>query len=569
MKKVLVLFLLSLVLVGSVFAQLARETRAVWLTTNFRLDWPPKTTNQQIQQAELSNIINDIKKKKLNTLFFQVRSNGTTMFESSFEPYSPYLTGKTGKMPDYDPLEEAIKLSRKRGLEIHAWVNVMRCFAGEELFILENPKHLFNTHRNWLVERKDDGRKAYWLDPGLPEVRNYLVELFAEIVKVYDIDGLHLDFIRYPGKDFADDFSYNLYGDGQSRDDWRRNNINLFIEQLNYRIKEIKPYIKLGVTPIGIYENIQGARGLEGYSSVFQDTRKWLKTGLIDYAVPQIYWNFKDNPKFDVLARDWQLNSYGRNMILGIAAYKPEVKAEIENMIEYSRHIGAQGIAFFRYEHIKDYTFDSFDYYSYPAEMAWIDAVKPNPPFNLSYVIQDYDPFTLSLSWAQPKYNYNDAVTDYYALYSFPFDTAETDHKYLYDVVKATRDSLILSFGKPKRVNYHLALKSVDKLWNESEETSNIVDITIPELRRLIQNHSVFNKPALIRRNSGDVKLLLFANNNEEIEILGKNKNGLESILTRDISFGKNIFSLQKNISNFDTLMIVYKKSGREVELKL
>lgn len=238
-------------------------------------------------------------------------------------------------------------------------------------------------------------------------------------------------------------------------------------------------------------------------------------------------------------------------------------------MIEYSRHIGAQGISFFRYEHIKDYTFDSFDYYSYPAEMAWIDAIKPNPPLNLSYVIQDYDPFTLTLSWAKPKYNYNDAITDYYALYSFPFDTAETDHKYLYDVVKASRDSLMLSFGKPKRVNYHLALKSVDKLWNESEDYSNIIDITIPELRRLIQNHSVFNKPALIRRNSGDAKLLLFANKNEEIEILGKNRDGLESILTHDISFGKNIFSLQRNINHYDTLMIVYKDSGREVELKL
>ena len=155
MKKPLAVFILFLFLVGSTSAQLARETRAVWLTTNFRLDWPPKTTNQQIQQKELSDIINDVKRKKLNTLFFQVRSNGTTMFESSYEPYSPYLTGKTGKMPDYDPLEEAIKLSRKRGLDIHAWVNVMRCFAGEEFFILENPNHKSPDLRfDFLYERE-------------------------------------------------------------------------------------------------------------------------------------------------------------------------------------------------------------------------------------------------------------------------------------------------------------------------------------------------------------------------------------------------------------------------------
>ena len=568
MKKI-ILAVLIIIFASQLFAQVSRETRAVWLTTNFRLDWPPRTTDPELQKRSLARIINDIKRKRLNTIYFQVRSSGTTMYESSYEPYSPYLTGETGKIPSYDPLEEAIKTARLRGLDIHAWVNVMRCFAGEEDYILKNHDHIYNKHRNWLVEYKTGDRTTYWLDPGLPEVRTYLVELLAELVYMYNIDGIHLDFIRYPGKDFQDDFSYNLYGEGKPREQWRRDNITAFIQDLNLRVKGIKPFVKIGVTPIGIYENIDGARGLEGLNSVYQDARSWLRSGLIDYAVPQIYWNFEENPKFDVLARDWTLNSYGRNLVLGIAAYKDDVKNEIEKMIEYSRHVGAQGISFFRYQHIKDYDFKSFEYFAYPAEMAWIDGIKPNPPFNLTYDIKKYDPFTLMLKWNEPRYNFDDALTDYYALYSLPFDTAETDHKYLYDVVKADRDSLMISFGKPKRVNYHFALKSIDKLWNESELSSNVVDITIPELRRLIQNYAVFNKPALLRSNGGGAKLLLFANNDEEIEVFGKTSSIMHSLLKHNISYGKNIFVINENINAYDTLRIVYKHSGREVELRL
>jgi uncharacterized lipoprotein YddW (UPF0748 family) len=569
MKKSILAFISMIMLSTLVFSQVQRETRAVWVTTNFRLDWPPKTLNQEVQKSELRNIIDNIKRKKLNTVYFQVRSNGTTMFESSYEPYSPYLTGKTGGKPSYDPLEEAIKECKRRGLDIHAWINVMRCYAGEESSALSHPDHLMNKHRDWIVEFNENGSTSYWLDPGLPEVRDYLVNLISEIVTLYAVDGVHLDFIRYPGKDFKDDQSYAKYGDGMNREDWRRNNITLFLEQLNLRLRSIRPYVKIGVTPIGIYANINGARGMQGYSSVFQDSRTWLKLGVIDYAVPQIYWNFNDNPKFDKLALDWRLNSYGRNIVLGIAAYKDDVKSEIENMIAYSRHIGAQGISFFRYSHIKDYTFKSFEYYAYPAEMAWLDAVKPNPPFNLSYKIREYDPLTLTLKWAEPEYNNDDAVTDYYALYSLPFDTAETDHKYLYDVVKASHDSLMISFGQPRRVNYHLALKSVDKLWNESESASNMVDITIPELRRLLQNHAVFNKPALIKKDFGGSKLLLFANRDEEVEIIGQNGSYEKTLMKKEAGYGKNIFTINDNLNLYTTLKIVFERSGRQVELTL
>lgn len=569
MKKGAQFLFLIFIVSGTLVSQVQRETRAVWVTTNFRLDWPPLSYDPAIQKQSLNEIFDNIKRKKLNTVYFQVRSNGTTMFESSYEPFSAYLTGKTGETPEYDPLEEAIKICRRKGLEIHAWINVIRCCAGEEEQISKHPDHVYNKHPEWVVPFRENGSLSYWLDPGLPEVREYLVNLIAEIAEVYDIDGLHLDFIRYPGKEFNDNNSFAKYGDGMTREDWRRNNITMILEQLNLRVKEIKPYVKLGVTPIGIYSNMNGARGLEGYGTVFQDSRAWLRSGIIDYAVPQIYWNFGNNPKFDVLARDWQLNSYGRNIVLGIAAYKDDVKPEMEKMIQYARHIGAQGVSFFRYEHIKEHNFAAFDHFAYPSEMAWIDASKPNPPVNLKYEVRDFDPLTLTLRWDHPEYNFNDVFADYYALYSLPFDTAVTDHKYLYDIVKASHDSLMISFGKPRRVNYHLALKSVDKLWNESETSSNIIDITIPELRQLIQNYSVFNKPALIKKNNGDSKLLMFANNDDEIEIIAQAGKNEKSLMKKNISYGKNIFTLKQNLNLYDTLKIVYLRSGREVELKL
>ncbi|OGU54538.1 MAG: hypothetical protein A2V66_02675 [Ignavibacteria bacterium RBG_13_36_8] len=568
-KALIILFIMVIPRIDTVYPQISRETRAVWVTTNIRLDWPPPTFNQDSQKNALVEIFNNIKNKKLNTVYFQVRSSATVMFNSSFDPYSPYLTGEVGGIPSYDPLDLAIKSAHHRGLELHAWVNVIRCFSGEDGFIFNNSYHISKRKPEWVVEFKENGKSTYWLDPGLPEVREYLVALIVEMVKQYEIDGVHLDFLRYPGKNFDDVFSYGVYGNGLNRDDWRRNNLTLFVEELSRRIKSIKPYIKLGVTPIGIYRNLDGMNGWEGYNSVYQDTREWLQRKLIDYAVPQIYWSFDSNPKFDVLAKDWNDNSFGRNIILGIGAYKPEVMAQIENIIDFSREINSQGIAFFRYGFIKDYNFKSFEYRTFPSAMAWIDDIRPLPPIDLSYDILGYNPLVLSLVWNISEHSLEENRIGYYSLYSLPETSSSFAPENLFEVIEANNKNIALSIPKPGRVEYHFAVKSVDKTWNESSTSSNIVNVTIPELESLLQKYSVYNKPALIKRSDSIVKILLMANDNEEIEVSAGNSVYTKLLFSKKLLFGKNILSLDSALDGFTFIRIKYKLSGREVNLNL
>ncbi|MHB8906729.1 MAG: glycoside hydrolase family 10 protein, partial [Melioribacteraceae bacterium] len=370
--KSFLIFALFLIFAVNIFSQTERETRAVWVATNFRLDWPPPTFDQQKQKQALIEILDNIKSKNLNTVYFQVASNGTVLFKSSFEPFSPYITGEVDGAASYDPLQFAVEQAHKRGLEIHAWVNVVKCFSGTESNILNNSNHISKRKPEWIVEDIRDGQKSLWLDPGLPEVREYISEMIAEMVENYDVDGVHLDYIRYPGKNFEDEFSYSVHGTGLSRDEYRRKNITDLVELISKKIKAVKHYIKLGVAPIGIYKNKNGTNGWEGYTEVYQDSRDWLKRGIIDYVAPQIYWGFNDNPRFGAVAKDWVENSYGRSVVLGIGAYKPSVKPDMDQMIQYARSINADGVSFFRYENIKDTEFNSFRYKTYPAVMAWL-----------------------------------------------------------------------------------------------------------------------------------------------------------------------------------------------------
>ena len=553
----------------NVTAQIERETRAVWVATNFRLDWPPPTFDQEKQKQALIDIFDDIKSKNLNTVFFQAGINGTVLFKSSFDPFSPYITGEVDREGTYDPLQFAIEQAHKRGLEIHAWINCIRCFSGTELNILNNSNHISKRKPEWVIEDVRDGQKSYWLDPGLPEVREYLSDMIAEMVEKYDVDGVHLDFLRYPGKNFEDEFSYGVHGTGLSRDEYRRKNITVLVELINKKIKAIKHFVKLGVAPIGIFKNEKGITGWEGYSEVYQDSREWLKRGLVDYLTPQIYWGFDDNPRFGLVAKEWTENSYGRSIVLGIGAYKPNVKSEINAMIQYARTINAGGVAFFRYQNIKDVEFNSYPYKTYPAAMAWLDGIYPDPPTELNFKKSETNKNLFSLSWNfQIMKSQSDSVR-YFALYRLPNSNSELLPDYLFDVIPADKTSVTLAIDKPRRINYYYTLKSVSKLWNESIESSNVIEIKFPELNLLAQLDDVLTKPVLLKDQLGNSKILLFTKEKEKIEIFGVKGKGEEIILTENVLPGKNILSLGKNLSGYQSLKINLKSSNKEVELKL
>jgi uncharacterized lipoprotein YddW (UPF0748 family) len=561
------LFILCLLLTFVTSAQVDRETRAVWVTTNFRLDWPPPTFDQEKQKQYLIDIFDDIKSKNLNTVFFQVRTNGVVFFKSSFEPLTQYITGEVDGDASYDPLEFAIEQAHKRGLEIHAWINVVRCFTGNESIILDNPNHISKRKPEWVISDTRDGQKSLWLDPGLPEVREYISNLIVEMTENYNIDGVHLDFIRYPGRNFDDDFSYSIYGSGYTRDNWRRNNITELISLINKNIKRVKPQIKFGAAPIGIYKNLKGMTGWEGYSEIYQDSREWLKRGILDYVAPQIYWGFDEKTRFDLLAKDWVQNSYGRAVFLGIAAYKENVKSQMESMINFSRTINADGVAFFRYENIKNFNFTSFEHKTYPSAMAWMDKLYPDAPSNLKSENMPGKKNYFNLSWSNQNKNADSA--SYFALYNLPFHDSEILPEYLFEIIPSDKNLISIAIEKPKKVNYYFTLKSVSQLWNESIESSNVISVNIPELSVMLAGNDFIINPILVKEPMRNSKLMMYASQKEKIVLQGIINNRIDELMNMELLPGKNILTIPRDISEYQLIKIVNKTSGKEHQLKL
>jgi len=546
----------------SLFAQKnSRETRAVWVTTNFQLDWPPKTYDAEAQKKALIKIFDKIKFLKLNTVYFQVRSSGTVLFNSSYEGFPFYLTGSFNEKPSYDPLQFAINEAHKRGLQIHAWVNVMRCYANEASIDLENIKHLYNKKPEWIVSKRYGDKTQGWINPGIFNARAYLIDLFAEIIEKYDIDGLHLDFMRYPAKDFNDQKTYKKSESELDINDWRRENINKFLQVLYIRSKLIREDVKIGVTPIGIYKNKLDAAGMQGFYDVYQEAEKWLDEKYVDYIVPQTYWDLKKNPKFDILADDWKKRAGERKVILGIAAYKPEVKKEIKELIDVSRRKNSDGVAFFRYQNIADFNKPLFEHNLLPSEMPWLKSNMPYLNIKLKHLFLDKDKNLVKFEWNKNK----DFLHGYYLLVKV------TGNEFVMDDVVATvpsnKTSVILNIKKPKQFVYNFLLRAMDRLYNLSETKSNEVAVYPGKLKELRNINFEFVKPRLVKENDGKLKLLLNIKKSELIEVYQIKENNEILIFTEFINSGKNVIQLPD--TNYSQLKIKHMSSKKEVKLWL
>lgn len=280
--------------------RLEREFRGVWIATVDNIDWPSEPgLSTREQQAEMRALLDRAVELNLNAIIFQVRPAADAFYSSSIEPWSAYLTGEQGRAPDpyYDPLTFTLEEAHSRALEVHAWINPFRAYhpTAEEHFDLSH------------VSQKDFTVKygaQLWMDPGNPEAREHSIRVIMDIVERYDIDGVHMDdyFYPYPVQNdagdivpFPDESSWRLYRheDGSmSREDWRRDNVDRFIEEVYRGIKERKPWVKFGISPFGIWRPgyPEGIKGLDAYESLYADARKWLVNGWVDYFSPQLYW---------------------------------------------------------------------------------------------------------------------------------------------------------------------------------------------------------------------------------------------------------------------------------------
>jgi uncharacterized lipoprotein YddW (UPF0748 family) len=317
---------------------LAREFRAIWIATVANLDWPSRTTlSSAQQQAELVGLLDRAVAVGANAVVMQIRVNGEKLYRGGQEPWATALAGRTDVDPGYDPLQFALDSAHARGLEFHAWFNPFRAGNASDTARLA-PTHIAQRRpdlRRVPRDRITGGGVGLWVDPGEAAVQDYTIAVFNDVVRRYDIDAVHIDdfFYPYPNANgaliFPDDSTYARYSRGGgtlTRADWRRDNINRFIERLYREVHAIKPAVRGGISPFGIWRpgNPAGITGLDAFADIFADSRLWLQRGWVDYFAPQLYWSITSSGQSFPALLDWWIsqNTQQRHLWPGLAAYR-------------------------------------------------------------------------------------------------------------------------------------------------------------------------------------------------------------------------------------------------------
>ncbi|GMQ81360.1 MAG: family 10 glycosylhydrolase [Rhodothermia bacterium] len=426
-RRTIVLFSLAVLVPLSVNGQsegLKHEFRGAWIATVINLDWPTSPfLSTSAQKTELNNMLRKLRDVGINTVFFQIRSESDAMYDSPLEPWSYYLTGQQGRAPDpyYDPLEYAIRTAHDYGMELHAWMNPFRVERAIGNYTLHDT-NVAVEHPEWLIRVNSFSI----LNPGIPEARDYIVDVISDVVTRYDVDGIHFDdfFYPYPPNqiNLEDLDTFNTYGGALNLFDWRRDNINQFVRAVSERIKEINPDVKFGISPFGIWRSgvPVGIVGLSAVDVIFGDAVKWMEEGWVDYVAPQLYWPFGGGQDFGTLAPWWVSVSNRRHIYPGLGVYRSERKTfsgtlyaptEIPNQIRFSRATdGVEGNVLFRAENITRFpsqgladslSFDLYRNLALTPIMAWRDLFNPDPPRDLGFIFPTKKG-GVSMTWSPP-----------------------------------------------------------------------------------------------------------------------------------------------------------------------
>ena len=317
-------------------AQQKREFRGAWIQcVNGQFQGMPTREMQKTVSYQLDELQED----GVNAIIFQVRPECDALYNSPYEPWSRFLSGQQGKAPApyWDPLAWMVDQCHQRNMELHAWINPYRAKTKGTTMLAVT--HISQTHPERVFEY--DGQ--YILNPGLAENREYICRVTADIVRRYDIDGLHIDDYFYPyptpGKAIPDDATYRMNSNGiGNRDDWRRYNVNLFMKQLHDSISRIKPWVKFGVSPFGIYRNKKSSpmgsdtNGLQNYDDLYADVLLWINNGWVDYCVPQIYWQIgHPAADYETLIRWWDKHAGNRPLYIGEDVERTAKYADLQN----------------------------------------------------------------------------------------------------------------------------------------------------------------------------------------------------------------------------------------------
>lgn len=411
------------------------EMRGVWVATVVNLDWPVRGASPASQQQALRQLFDRLQRAGINAVFFQVRSESDAFYDSPKEPWSYYLTGVQGMapVPAWDPLAFAIEEAHKRGMELHAWINPFRVIRSISATYPKASGHLSVQKPEWMLAVKN----ILLLNPGIPEARQYLIEVLSDIVQRYEVDGLHYDdyFYPYEGITTEDQTTFTRYGGGLSLDAWREDNINRFVKELGQEIFKYKPWLKYGVSPFGIWKSgvPAGVTGLSGASVTYGNGVHWLQEQWIDYLSPQLYWPFGGNQDFARLSLWWKEQLNGRHLYPGLAAYRAEpsmttastlyAPSELPRQIRFLRENQILGNLLFRAANIgatptqglSDSLYSNL--YRFPALtpiMSWKSNVRPAAPSTLRLIAHAG---TRRLEWKQLSPIAGEAIHRFFAVY--------------------------------------------------------------------------------------------------------------------------------------------------------
>lgn len=501
MKKILLAFTGLIAFCLAVKAQdLApkREFRGAWIATYFGIDWPNRNQTPQQQRDVFISIVNHHQQTGITAIYLQVRSQSDAMYPSSIEPWGFYLTPLKidGNQPceTWDPLQFAIDECHARGMELHAWINPYRAIGNIANINYFSPTHVARQHQDWLLTNNAERV----LDPGLPQVREYVKSVVEDIVNRYDVDGIHFDDYFYPNNaSLNDDATFAAYNRGFTvRADWRRDNVNLLIQSVSQSVKAIKPWVEFGVSPSGIWRNGgegSATTGLQHYVSLFADSRKWLQEGWIDYLAPQVYWYIgQTGSDYQVLIPWWNNNAYGRLIYIGMAGYKvgdpaqnanfATNRSQIPNQVRMNRnpaYPNVYGQSIYNTTSLRNNRLNFRDslmekFYNVPALqplMPWIDNTTPQAATNLAASFAEGH---VTLNWNNPPEATNELdKVKRLVVYRSEAPIDLTDAKNILTITATAVSSFVDESAEPNKT-YFYKVTALDRLSNESDASNEV-----------------------------------------------------------------------------------------------
>ena len=500
-KSLLCVFFL-LLMAGGVFAQV--QTGSAYPKREFRAAWIQSVNGQfrgmptEKLKQNLIGQLNSLQKAGINAIIFQVRPEADALYASRLEPWSRFLTGVQGKAPEpyWDPMQFMIDECHKRGMEFHAWINPYRTKTTLKSELA--PNHVYNIHPEWFVTYGDQ----LYFDPALPESRRHICMVVSDIVSRYDVDAIHMDDYFYPypikGKDFPDDASFARFGGGFSnKGDWRRSNVNVLIKKLHETIREIKPWVKFGVSPFGIYRNESSdplgskTKGLQNYDDLYADVLLWAREGWIDYNIPQIYWHI-GHPvaDYETLVKWWARNTENRPLFIGQSVMNTVQNADPKNpsINQLPRKMALQRAyqtiggscqwpARAVVENAGKYR-DALiaEYHKYPALPPVFDFMDNEAPAKVRKMKPVWTEDGYILFWTAPKYKEEMNRAVQYVVYRFN-DKEKVNIDDPSHIVAITRDNFYKLPYEDGKTKYRYVVTALDRLHNESKSVGKKIKL--------------------------------------------------------------------------------------------